>query len=173
MTVLRPREAAGPKGRTMKPEPQETSPPPAPADGVELAPGIRVPESAMRFQFARSGGPGGQSVNKVNTKAELWIPLDALARGGMSGRAISRLRTLAGRRLTDAGELHLSSDTERTQPANRAAVMERLRELLVSALHEPKPRRKTKPSRASKLRRLESKRRRSDVKSKRRGRPEL
>jgi ribosome-associated protein len=69
--------------------------------------------------------------------------------------------------------VHLSSDTERTQPANRAAVMERLRDLLVSALHEPKPRRKTKPSRASKLRRLESKRRRSEVKSKRRGRPEL
>jgi ribosome-associated protein len=148
-------------------------PPPAPTDGIELAPGVRVPESAMRFQFARSGGPGGQNVNKVNTKAEIWVPLEALSRGGMSGRAISRLRALAGRRLTEAGELHISSDTERTQPANRAAVMERLRELLLSALHEPKPRRKTKPSRASKLRRLEAKRRRSEVKSKRRGRPEV
>jgi ribosome-associated protein len=154
--------------------PDPGQPPPAtPTDGVELAPGVRVPESAMRFQFARSGGPGGQSVNKVNTKAELWVPLEALSRGGMSGRAVARLRGLAGRRLTDAGELHISSDTERTQPANRAAVMERLRELLVSALHEPKPRRKTRPSRASKLRRLEAKRRRSQVKSKRSGRPEL
>jgi ribosome-associated protein len=144
-------------------------PPAAPTDGFELAPGVRVPESAMRFQFARSGGPGGQSVNKVNTKAELWVPLEALARGGMTGRAIGRLRGLAGRRVTEAGELHLSSDTERTQPANRAAVLERLRELLVSAMREPKARRKTRPSRASKLRRLESKRRRSDVKAKRRG----
>jgi ribosome-associated protein len=151
---------------------REPSPPAAPTEGVELAPGIRVPESAMRFQFARSGGPGGQSVNKVNTKAELWVSLDALSRGGMSGRAIARLRGLAGRRLTDAGEIHVSSDTERTQPANRAAVTERLRELLISALHEPKPRRKTRPTRASKLRRLESKRRRSEVKSKRSGRPE-
>ena len=158
----------------MTPEPQPPSPPPPgiPTDGVELAPGVRVPESAMRFQFARSGGPGGQSVNKVNTKAELWVPVEALARGGMSARAIERLRKLAGRRLTDAGELHLSSDTERTQPANRAAVLARVRELLVAATHEPKPRRKTKPSRASKQRRLEAKRRRSAVKAKRSGRPE-
>ena len=68
---------------------------------------------------------------------------------------------------------YLKFATERTQPANRAAVVDRLRELLVSALHEPKPRRKTKPSRASKLRRLEAKRRRSEVKSKRSGRPEV
>src|SRR5918999_2877971 len=129
----------------MTPPDEAQSQPPPPAEGVELAPGVRVPESAVRFQFARSGGPGGQNVNKVNTKAELWVPLEALSRGGMSGRAIARLRHLAGRRLTDAGELHISSDTERTQPANRAAVMERLRDLLVSALHEPNPPRKTKP----------------------------
>ena len=126
----------------------------------------------MRFQFARSGGPGGQNVNKVNTKAELWVPLEALARAGMSGRAIERLRALAGRRVTEAGELHVSSDTERTQPANRAAVLERLRELLVSAMREPKARRKTRPTLASKRRRLETKRRRSEVKAKRRGPPE-
>ncbi|HSZ59469.1 MAG TPA: alternative ribosome rescue aminoacyl-tRNA hydrolase ArfB [Tepidisphaeraceae bacterium] len=136
------------------------------AGGVELAPGVRVPESALRWQFARSSGPGGQNVNKVNTKAELWLPLNSLA---LSDRVMGRLRGLAGRRLTSDGEIHVSADTERTQEANRAAVLERLRDLLVQAIHEPKPRRKTKPTRASKQRRLESKRRRSQVKARRRG----
>src|SRR6187401_2535636 len=113
----------------------------APADNPvpedELVPGVRIPESAMRFQFARSGGPGGQNVNKLNTKAELWVPLTAIT--GLSDRAAARLRRLAGRRLTQAGELHLAAETERTQEGNRSAVMERLRHLLLQALHEPKP----------------------------------
>ena len=135
---------------------------------VEVAPGVRVPESALRFQYARSSGPGGQNVNKVNTKAELWVPVAALSAGGLSGRATGRLRALAGRRLTDAGEIHIASDTHRTQQANRQAVVDRLRELLVSAMHEPKVRRKTRPSRAAKRRRLEAKRHRSEIKSNRR-----
>src|SRR5438067_11987990 len=85
--------------------------------GVELAPGVRVPASALRFQFARSSGPGGQNVNKVNTKAELWVPLASLSTFGE--RALGRLRTLAGKRLTSAGEIHIASDTERSQEANR------------------------------------------------------
>ena len=144
-------------------------PTPPAAEGVELAPGVRVPESALRFQFARSSGPGGQNVNKVNTKAELWVRLDAIT--GLSYRATARLRDLAGRRLTDAGEIHLAADASRSQQANRAEAMERLRKMLVAALHEPKARRKTKPSKAAKRRRLESKRRRSEVKSKRRAGP--
>src|SRR3954447_17498750 len=154
-----------PQSRDEQPLP---SVPPAP-DGVELAPGVRAPESAIRFQFARSGGPGGQNVNKVNTKAELWVRLDAIT--GMSPRALARLRDWAGRRVTDAGEIHLSAETERRQQANRAAALERLRELIVAAQREPKVRRKTRPSRAAKQRRLESKRRRSDIKSKRRSGP--
>ena len=130
---------------------------------------MRAAASALRFQYARSGGPGGQNVNKVNTKAELWVPLNALV--GLGERAAGRLRASAGRRLTAAGEIHIASDSERTQEANRAAVMQRLREMLVAALHEPKVRRKTKPSRAAKRRRLEAKRRRSDVKSNRRSGP--
>src|SRR5688500_5612407 len=137
---------------------------PAP-DGIELAPGVRVPESAMRFQYARSSGPGGQNVNKLNTKAEVWVPLDAIT--GLSDRARGRLRAIGGRRLTAAGEIHIASDSERTQEANREAALSRLRALLLEAMHEPKVRRKTKPSRASKQRRLESKKRRSEVKSKR------
>src|SRR5215218_10018047 len=87
--------------------------PAALAGGVELAPGVRAPQSAVRFQFARSGGPGGQNVNKLNTKAELWVTLDAIT--GMTHRAIARLRALAGRRVTAAGEIHLVSETERGQ----------------------------------------------------------
>jgi len=137
------------------------------ADGVELAPGVTAPASALRWQFARSSGPGGQNVNKVNTKAELWLGVDGIL--GMTDRALGRLRASAGKRLTSADEIHIAADTERTQEANRGAALERLRDLLVKALHEPKPRRKTKPSRGAKQRRLDSKRRRSDLKSRRRG----
>jgi ribosome-associated protein len=144
--------------------------PPEPPGGMEVAPGVRVAEADLRLQFARSGGPGGQNVNKLNTKAELWVPLAALV--GLTHRARERLARLAGHRLTAAGEIHISSDTRRTQEANRAEVFERLRELIVAARHEPKPRRKTKPSRASKQRRLEGKRRRGEIKAKRRFSPE-
>jgi ribosome-associated protein len=136
------------------------------SDGPELAPGVSAPPGAMRWQFARSSGPGGQNVNKVNTKAELWIPVGAIV--GLSARAVGRLRSLAGRRLTIADEIHIAADSERTQEANRSAVLERLRELLVEAMHEPRPRRKTKPSRAAKQRRLDSKKRRSKIKAHRR-----
>ena len=139
---------------------------------IELAPGVRVAQSAIRLQYARSSGPGGQNVNKVNTKTELWVPLGALS--GLTERGLDRLRQMAGKRLTQAGELHIASDTHRTQEANREAVMQRLAALVSQAAREPKARRKTKPSRAAKRRRLESKRKRSEVKSNRRagGRPD-
>lgn len=143
------------------PEPQSGS------DGVELAPRVTAPASAMRWQYARSSGPGGQNVNKVNTKSELWIPIMAIA--GLTERATGRLRALAGKRLTASDEIHIAADTERTQEGNRAAVLQRLRELLLAAMHEPKPRRKTKPSRGARQRRLDAKRRRSEIKARRRG----
>ena len=138
-------------------------------EGDEIIPGVRVPESAMRFQYARSGGPGGQNVNKLNTKAELWVPLGAIS--GLSERALDRLKSMAGKRLTAAGEIHIVSETERTQEGNRTAVLDRLRALLAAAAHEPKRRRKTKPTWASKKRRLDSKRRKSEIKSGRRSGP--
>ena len=145
------------------------NPPPPEPPGIEIIPGVRIAESAMRFQYSRSGGPAGQNVNKVNTKAELWVPVDAIV--GLGERAVARLRAMAGKRLTSAGEIHIAAETERSQEGNRGAVMERLRALLKSAAHEPKPRRKTRPSKASKRRRLESKRQRSEVKSNRRAGP--
>ena len=67
---------------------------------IELAPGVFAPDDGVRLQFARSGGPGGQNVNKLNTKAELWVPVAALQ--GLTGRAAARLRLAAGKRLTQA-----------------------------------------------------------------------
>ena len=134
---------------------------------VEVGPGIYLSGSAMRFQFARSGGPGGQNVNKLNTKAELWVRPEDLR--GMHPEAVGRLRDLAGRKLTKAGEIHLVAETERTQEGNRGEVMERLRELVVRAMHRPKIRRKTKPTKGSKERRLEGKKRRGEIKARRRG----
>jgi ribosome-associated protein len=135
--------------------------------GVELAPGVFVPADGLRVQFARGSGPGGQNVNKVNTKAEIWVDVARIR--GMTYNAIARLKTAAGSRLTTAGEIHLSSDESRSQESNRAEVMRRLREMIVAARHEPKRRRKTKPSKGSKMRRLEAKRRTGEIKAGRRG----
>ena len=139
---------------------------PPPADAIDVAPGVKVSAGMMRFQFARSRGPGGQNVNKVNTKAELWAPLAAI--WGLTPRAMSRLRGLAGKRLTAEGEVHIAADSERSQEQNRRAAIDRFTAMIRAAIIEPKARRKTKPSKAAKRRRLESKRRRSDVKSNRR-----
>ena len=133
---------------------------------LEVGPGVFLSAAAMRFQFARSGGPGGQNVNKLNTKAELWMRPEDLR--GMHPEAVGRLRHLAGKRLTKEGEIHIVAETARTQEGNRAAVLEKLRELIVAAQHRPKVRRKTKPSRGAKERRLDSKKRRGEIKAKRR-----
>ena len=141
--------------------------PQPPQAGIELAPGVSAPPAAVRLQYARSGGPGGQNVNKVNTKAELWVPVESIQ--GMRPGARARLREMAGTRLTKGDEIHIAAETERSQEANRQAVFDRLRELIVRALVEPKVRRKTKPSKAAKRRRLESKRRRGAIKQRRGG----
>lgn len=139
----------------------------ASSGGIEVAPGVRAPEGALRFGFARSSGPGGQNVNKVNTKVEMWVAAAALV--GLGPDALERLRALAGRRLTSADEIHLTAQTSRSQEGNRAAVMEKLRELIVAAKHRPKPRKRTRPSRRAKERRLQAKKRRGEIKAGRRG----
>lgn len=132
-----------------------------------MGPGVFLPSWALRFQFARSGGPGGQNVNKLNTKAELWVRPENLR--GMHPEAVDRLRNLVGKRMTREGEIHIVAETARTQEQNRSAVMEKLRELIVQAVHRPKIRRKTKPSKASRERRYQQKKKRSEVKARRRG----
>src|SRR5437764_9022117 len=106
---------------------------------LEVGPGVFLSAAAMRFQFSRSGGPGGQNVNKLNTKAELWVPVGAIS--GLSHAALQRLKSSAGRRLTAADEIHLVGESERGQEGNRAAVMERLREMIVRAKVELKVKR--------------------------------
>jgi ribosome-associated protein len=137
------------------------------ASTMDLAPGVTVDESALRMGYSRSSGPGGQNVNKLNTRAEVWVPIHAIR--GLPPDALERLMLLAGKRLTRENELHLVAETSRTQEGNRQAVLEKVRQLVRSALLRPKTRRKTRPSRASKQRRLEGKRRRSEIKARRSG----
>ena len=131
----------------------------------EIAPGVRVGGAGIRFQYARSSGPGGQNVNKLNTKAELWIALEDI--DGLSHAALDRLRKLAGASLTMHDEIHLSNDSTRSQSANRRLLLEALRQLILRARREPKIRRKTKPTGASIQRRLQHKHRRSQIKGSR------
>jgi len=136
--------------------------------GIELAPGFRVATSTVRFKFVRASGPGGQNVNKVSSACELRLWINDLSTFLTPG-AFARLRDALGSRLTSAGEIQIVSDEHRTQEQNRAAVLDRLRTFLIAARTEPKRRKKTKPSYASKQRRLEGKKRRSEIKGNRRG----
>lgn len=151
-------------------------------DGVPIAPGIRVPAAALRFTFSRASGPGGQNVNKVSTRAELRIDIESIP---MPGRARARLRRIAGSRIVGAqtfteetpdgrtrditrgGELIIASGEHRSQLQNKSECMDRLRELLIEALHEPKPRRATRPSRGSIERRITEKKQRGEAKRRR------
>lgn len=142
------------------------------AGGIEIAPGVRVPEDSLQVRFARSGGPGGQNVNKLSTRAELRISLEALSTAVNDPATMLRLRALAGGRITRDGILQLMSQEFRTQEGNRAEVFQKLADLIVEARKAPRPRRATRPSRASKRKRIEEKRRRSQVKARRQGREE-
>lgn len=133
----------------------------------ELAPGVWADPRGLRVTFSRAGGPGGQNVNKLNTKALLWLEVNAIR--GMNERAKGRLLSLAAPHITLAGEIHLWSATHRTQERNRESVFEKLRELIVRSLVEPKHRRKTRPTAGSRKRRLEGKRKRSETKAGRGG----
>src|SRR5689334_13431709 len=97
---------------------------PQPSQRIELGPGVWVWPTALRIQYARSRGPGGQNVNKVNSKAEIWLPINAIA--GLTDRAVARLRSSAGKRLTIADEIHIAADSHRSQEQNREEAMGRL-----------------------------------------------
>lgn len=132
--------------------------------GVVLAPGISVSPDDIRINFVRSSGPGGQNVNKRSTKAQLRISIDDIP---LNDRARARLLRLGRSAINLQGELMLSADDTRSQARNRRACMDRLREIIMRAMIEPKARKVTKPTRGSIRRRLEAKKHRSETKRRR------
>jgi ribosome-associated protein len=134
---------------------------------IQLTPKTSIPEAAIALSFVRSGGPGGQNVNKVSTAVELRLDLDA---AGLAPVVRARLERLVGSRLTRSGEIIVFAQRFRTQKANRDDAFERLAELVARAERQPKRRVATRPTLASKRQRRESKGHRGTVK-KLRGRP--
>jgi ribosome-associated protein len=132
---------------------------------------IAIDERELEERFVRASGPGGQNVNKVSTAVELRF--DVRGSTSLPPAVRVRLARLAGRRLTDEGVLVIRAERFRTQERNRDDARERLVELVRQAAVVPKRRIPTKPTRASKERRLEGKTKRSHVKKLRRTRPDL
>ena len=133
---------------------------------VRITDTVSIPISELRFRFARSSGPGGQHVNRSATQVELLFDVA----GSPSLDEVQRRRVLTNlkSRIDKEGVLHLVSQETRSQLRNREEVVERFRELMRDALHVPKKRRPTRPTRAARKRRLEEKRRRSEAKRRRR-----
>jgi ribosome-associated protein len=133
---------------------------------VRVRPGLVIPASALDIRFSRSGGPGGQNVNKVETRAEVRFDLAAtgLLEPGERARALARLAP----RLTKDGVLAVACDRTRHRERNLREALFRMGEVLRGALERPRPRRATRPTRASRERRLDAKRRRAAVKRARR-----
>jgi ribosome-associated protein len=135
---------------------------------IRLNRGIVIDERELEFDFIRSSGPGGQNVNKVSTAVRLRF--DARGSSSLPEDMRARLIRLAGRRFGDDGFLTIHARTGRTQESNRRDAIERLVELLEKAAVRPTPRRATKPTLASRKRRLDTKRRRGETKQARRPR---
>jgi ribosome-associated protein len=131
---------------------------------LPISPSLSLPDAALSESFSRATGPGGQNVNKVATAVELRL---ALGRSGLPDAVKTRVRALAGHRLTVDDEIVIDAKEHRTQAQNREAARERLVALLQRALVRPKVRRKTKPTTSSREQRLEHKVRRSRVKARR------
>lgn len=131
---------------------------------------ISVPQREFRFSYSRSSGPGGQNVNKVNSKAQLsWNPT---ASGALPEEVLERLLVQQRNRINKAGDLLITSERYRDRERNVADCLEKLRGMLVRAARRPTPRKATKPSRGSQERRLREKRARGETKSQRRQRPQ-
>src|SRR5262245_57688380 len=126
---------------------------------------VKIPLDEFHFVFSRSSGPGGQNVNKVNSRATLrWQILQSPS---LPGDVRQRFFQRYGNLVTKLGEVVISSQEYREQPQNIASCVEKLKSLLASVATAPRTRKKTKPTKASRQRRLEAKKRRSEVKARR------
>jgi len=128
---------------------------------LDLGHNIVVPAQLLRASASRSSGPGGQNVNKVETRVTIEVDVDALPLDDVQK---ARVRERLAGRINREGVLRVTSQAERSQLGNRDRALARLEELLRDAVAEEKPRKKTRPSRASKEARLEAKKRRSERK---------
>jgi ribosome-associated protein len=134
--------------------------------GVEITTGVQIPDEELLWTFARSSGPGGQNVNKVASKAVLhW---DARRSKALADDVRARLFSAVYNRMTTEGVLVIHSQRFRDQERNKEDCLEKLREWVLEALKPPRPRKKTRPSRASKRRRLQDKAHRASTKDGRR-----
>jgi len=130
--------------------------------GLRLGPDLFIPGDELQLDYSRSGGPGGQNVNKVESKVTLRYDVRR-SRCLTEDQRLLLMEKLAGR-LTKEGELVLHASTYRERPRNVTAARERLLEILTTALTPRTPRKETRPTRASRRRRVEGKRKRSEVK---------
>jgi ribosome-associated protein len=132
---------------------------------LEITPHIVIPDDELEWKFIRASGPGGQNVNKVSSAVQLRFLLPRNTSLPVAAR--NRLRAMAGQKLVDDGSILFFARSERSQEQNRRAALERLSALIQTAMVEPKIRKKTRPTRASKERRIESKKRRGSTKQQR------
>ncbi len=132
---------------------------------LDVTPKLRIPVREFSWSAARSSGPGGQNVNKVNSKVILrWSPRETLS---LPADVLSRFLSRYGTRLTEDGELIVTSEKTRDQPKNRTDCLEKLATMIRLVAVPPKVRRPTKPSAGSKRRRLADKQQRSQTKQSR------